>query len=496
MVWTSDTNMDQFKDMLESIDEQDYRDFELYILDDNPTNAIEIVIKEFFPDIVDKVHYRRLKKKAGGAYAYNVGAHFAEGDHLLYIGQHDRLSGKILSSLNEKIDELREHNALDGGIVNAMKDNLQDNSYIIYTDHDELINLDRRNPHFKPDFNKELFLQTNYIGEFICISKELYKKLGPFNEKAKCAYVYEYILRACFKNQRIAHVASLLYHKRTTEKPMGNEERAEANYSCKEHLALALTYLRQSGVLCDGRVDASLKKWHIDYDDSSFRRFGGDYKFIKEENVTLFTRNNAKKMYGYLCQPDVAVVGIRFLGKGFTYDNAGYILSEDGFAYPAFHGQKIYRDTYEGWGSMPRDTSVVDGGCFMIDAKVFRMLRGFDTSLSGQDALTDFCIRARAKGFRTIVIPNCIGRYKHPGSRDYNLQVLEDAPSPSHERLMEKHGEKFSKGDIYYNRNLPMGMENYIMPGMETEIVVEPTQEETENFATNNEEDSIPVTQI
>ena len=77
MVWTSDTNMDQFKDMLESIDEQDYRDFELYILDDNPTNAIEIVIKEFFPDIVDKVHYRRLKKRAGGAYAYNVGAHFA-----------------------------------------------------------------------------------------------------------------------------------------------------------------------------------------------------------------------------------------------------------------------------------------------------------------------------------------------------------------------------------------------------------------------------------
>ena len=62
IVWTSDTNMDQFKDMLESIDEQDYRDFELYILDDNPTNAIEIVIKEFFPDIVDKVHYFATSK--------------------------------------------------------------------------------------------------------------------------------------------------------------------------------------------------------------------------------------------------------------------------------------------------------------------------------------------------------------------------------------------------------------------------------------------------
>jgi glycosyltransferase involved in cell wall biosynthesis len=92
--------MDYFKDCLESIDEQEYRNFELYILDNNSSNAIELTMKEFFPDIVDKAHYRRLKKQSGGAYAYNIGAHFAEGDYIVYLGQHDRLNAKTLKALD------------------------------------------------------------------------------------------------------------------------------------------------------------------------------------------------------------------------------------------------------------------------------------------------------------------------------------------------------------------------------------------------------------
>ncbi len=448
IVWTNDTNMDQFKDMLESIDEQEYREFELYILDNNPTNAIEVTIKEFFPDIVDKVHYRRLKKKAGCAYAYNIGAHFAEGNQLVFLGQHDRLSGNTLSAISDKLQELDGQRA-DGN----------NGDYIIYTDHDELIGLDRRNPHFKPDYNKELLLQTNYIGDFLCISRTLFKRLGELQEKAKFAYIYEYLLRAAFKKERIEHVPSLLYHKRTAERPMNKEERGDANYSCKEHLALALHYLRQSGVICEGRTDQSLKKWHIDYDETAFRRFSGDYMFLKDENVRLFTRNNAKKMYALLSQPDVAVVGVRFLGKGFTYDNSGYIFSEDGSQYPAFHGQRIFRDTYEGWGNMPRDVAMVDAGCCMIDAKVYRMLHGFDTKLSGKDAMLDFCLRAKARGFRTVVLPKCIARCK---------KREEESTEESHIALMEKQGDIIALGDGFYNKNLPLGMENYILPGTET----------------------------
>ena len=438
VIWTNDTDMEHFKDCLESIDEQEYREFELYILDNNPSNAIELMIKEFFPDIVDKVHYRRLKKKSGGAYAYNIGAHFAEGDYLVYMGQHDRLSSNTLSSLNEKINEL------DGG------------GCIIYADHDELIGQDRRNPHFKPDFNKELFLQVNYLGDFICISKDVYKTVGSFNEKAQVAYIYEYILRAIYKKAKVEHIPSLIYHKRSSDKPLNKEERAAANYFCKEHLALAISYLGKAGIICDGRVDASLKKWHLNYDESEFRRFSGDYMFLKDDDVKLYTRNNVKKMYAYLRQPDVAVVGARFIDRGFTIDNVGYIFDTDGAWYPAFHGQKIFRDSYESMAGMARDVAMVDCGCCLIDSKVYRMLHGFDTRLSGQDAMFDFCLRARERGFRTVVVPKVIARRK-------NKEVI--TSTEAHEIIMSKHGEKIARGDGLYNKNLPMGMENYILPG-------------------------------
>ena len=441
VIWTMDTVMDQFKDCLESIDEQEYRNFELYILDNNASNVIELTIKEFFPDIVDKVHYRRLKKKSGGAYAYNIGAHFAEGDYVLYLGQHDRLSLHTLKALDEHIE-------------------IQDYDSIIYTDHDELVGLDRMNPHFKGDFNKELLLQMNYIGESICISKNLMKRLGEFNEKAQTAYVYEYLLRAAFKKERIDHIPSLLYHKRTDNRPMNKEQRADALFYCKEHMALAMSYLRQTGVICEGRVDASYKKWHLDYDQSTFRRFSGDYMFLRDDNVKLYTRNNAKKMYAYLNQPDVAVVGVRFIDRGFTIDNVGYIYDTDGAWYPAFHGQRIFRESYDGLGSMPRDVAMVDSSCCMIDSKVYRMLHGFDTRLSGQDAMFDFCLRAKARGYRTIVVPRVIARVK-------NREVI--TSSDAHELIMQKHGQIIQAGDGFYNKYLPVGMENYILPGTQEE---------------------------
>lgn len=438
VVWTNETDMDLFKDCLESIDEQEYREFELYILDNNPSNTIEVTIQEFFPDIVDKVHYRRLKKKNGMSYAYNIGTHFAEGDYLVFFGQHDRLSSKTLSSLNEKLEEL------------------ENKECVIYTDHDELIGLDRKNPHFKTDFNKELFLQMDYIGDFVCISKALCKRLGEFNEKAITSTLYEFILRAAFKKESIEHIPSLLYHKRASDKAMTKEQRNDAKYYCKEHLALATSYLSQNDVICEGRIDASLKKWHLDYDDSTFRRFSGDYMFLRDDNVRLYTRNNVKKMYAYLCQPDVAVVGVRFIDRGFKIDNVGYIYDTDGAWYPAFHGQSVFRDTYDGIGSMPRDVSVVDCGCCLIDAKVYRMLRGFDTRLTGQDAMFDFCMRARARGFRIILLPRVIARWKEKSV---------ETPADNHEIIMEKHGAIIEKGDSFYNKNLPIGMENYILPG-------------------------------
>ena len=460
IVWAHDTDIDMFKDMLESIDEQDYSASELYIMDENRSLALEMIIKEFFPDIVDKVHYRRLKNSKGGAYAYNIGSRFAEGNFLVYLGQHDRLSPRTLTEFAAAIEDTEAEDI------------------VIYTDHDELVGQDRMNPHFKEHYNKELLLHTHYMGDFICISKNLYKKCGNFQEKAIHAYIYDYILRCCFKKATFLHVSALLYHVRRIEKgPLTKEEKRLKTYAYKEHMALAGKYLRLNGMNVELRPDAMEKRWNIDYDYSDYRRFSKDYIFLHDDKVKLVTRHNVERLYGYLKQPDVAVVGVRFMGRLFTYDSLGYVVDKDGFSYPAFHGQKIYHQTYEDLSMIPRDVTFVDAGCCLIDAKVYKGLGGFNSALTGRDAMLDFCMRARQKGYRTIVVPECIAKYRF--REDVSSQA-------SHELLMSLWGDELSKGDPFYNLNLPMGYNNYLLPGEDGEFIYQPQESENvENSATD-----------
>lgn len=443
IVWAPiNTDQEMFKNMLESIDEQEFREFELYLLDESRNNQLEIITKEFFPDIADKIHYRKLKNKKGGAYAYNIGSHFAEGDYLLYLGCYDRLSPNTLKEMADKILTAETSRA------------------IFYTDHDELIGQDRMNPHFKGGFNKELLLHTPYIGDAICVSAEVYKNMGAFNENAKYAFVYEYILRCVFKGISVIHVPGLLYHKRVIPHTLTKEERKEKSYAYKEAMALAESYVKQSGVDVQAFPAGGEEKWIMQYSDEGFTTYQKDYIFLNDEKVRMLTRKNLREMYSYLRQPDVAVVGIRFLGRAFSIDNVGYIHDGEGNIFPAFHGQKIYHGSYEGLANISRDVAMVDPGYCIIDKKIYNRLHGFDKNLSGRDAMLDFCMRAKAHGYRTIVATECVGKY-----RSKQNESTED----SHLALLEKNGEALKAGDKFYNPYLPMGMVNYVLPGMESE---------------------------
>ena len=88
----------------------------------------------------------------------------------------------------------------------------------------------------------------------------------------------------------------------------------------------------------------------------------------------------------------------------------------------------------------------------MIDAKVYRKLQGLDATLSGREQMLDFCLRARAAGYRVVVEPAVLVR--SPGKDD-------ESTRSSHEVLLDKWQEVLAKGDPSYNPNLPMGLNNY-----------------------------------
>lgn len=440
VVWTKETNLVFFRDFMESLVAQDYDNWELYVMDEGQKEAIARITTEFFPED-DRVHYRLLRTSKGKAYAYNIGFHFVltevartgqnEG-YLVVADQHDRLNPNTLSVMAQFADRETD---------------------VIYTDHDELAGADRVRPHFKSEYNKELLLRCHYIGDFIAVSYQAARKNGEFQEKLKEAAVYDYLLRMGERKAKFVRIPSLLYHKRVLPIENRKQYQKEQEKTLAEYMLVSKAALQRQEIRATVEKGADDNNWKVLYSGEEVWSHEREYLFLHDPKVRPISRHNLEKMYGYLCQKDVAVVGARFIKHGFTTENCGYLFDTEGIAYPAFYGQKVYRAGYEHLASIPREVSMVDGGYCMVDAKVYRKLGGFDTKLSGRDIMLDFCLRVKQAGFRVIVDPSVL-------VRSYIKQ--KESTQESHDYLMEKWGETIKKGDPYYNPNLPLGLENYL----------------------------------
>lgn len=442
VVWTRDTNEVFFRDFMESMVAQTYDNWELYIIDEGQGSRIGTIASEFFPED-HRVHYRQLRTNKGKAYAYNIGFHFAllngvkrgesgdEAGYILVADQHDRLSPGTLAMMAE--------------YAGASPD-------IIYTDHDELVGVDRMSPHFKPEFNKELLMHRNYIGEFFAISHSAARRIGEFQEKLTFAPVYDYLLRAMERDMSFVRVPALIYHQRVL--PVENRKAylQLQEKRKREHMMVAEASLRRRDITVVLEAGSDSSYWKVNYNGDDAYAHPRDYMLLRSEGVKLLTRHNVEKMYGLLRQKDVAVVGARFIKRGFTVDNCGYIYDEQGVTYPAFYNQKLFRPTYEQIGQIPRDVSMVDASYCMIDSKVYRKLGGFDPKLSGRDVMLDFCLRVRKAGFRVVIDPGVVAR---------NNDKSMDSSQESRELIQERWGGVLALGDPMYNPNMSMGLENF-----------------------------------
>ena len=84
----------------------------------------------------------------------------------------------------------------------------------VYTDEDKVDESGRRyDPHFKPDYNPELFLSQNYISHLSVIDRSLVEEVGGFREGFEGSQDYDIFLRCITRldAKEIAHVPMVLY---------------------------------------------------------------------------------------------------------------------------------------------------------------------------------------------------------------------------------------------------------------------------------------------
>ena len=425
-------NSQYFRSFLESVAESTYKNFELVITDSGTGKSGEIA-SEFFPEKGAVIHIP-VKGNRSRGYSLNYGISMAKGEVLLFFDGHSRLNPTALFEIAK---------AAGNG------------AGLIYSDNDEILGTSRINPDFKGGANVELIRHRNYIGDIFAATRELLKEIGTYRDNLSYGAGYDLLLRAFEKTKNITHIPKLLYSKRLLTGSHNNPgERHILDLAYREHLTVASAHLKRLGIDGDVKSTKRFSHWDISYDGRDYRANRRDYFVIKDKGVRIRLRSAIPKLYGILKQPDVGIVGGAVLSNAFSYDNLGYIFDNTGKIYPACHGQSVFYDGYNLRCILPQDVAMVDFGFCLIKRRVFKGLNGFDNSLSGYELMLDFCIRAKRAGYRTVVNPKV--RYK-------KRRIFNEADTAVNEALMEKWQEYIERGDLYYNKNLPMGTQNYFL---------------------------------
>ncbi len=302
IIWTNSTHPVFFRECIQSILSQEYDNLEVVVLDENPGREAANVCEELMVDD-PRLNFHKLRDPKGPAYALNVGLHRKKGSYIFFMGQHDRLSTDALSLF---VKEIEKYPKVD----------------LIYCDHDELVGVQRMNPHFLPAFNVELLRHGNYIGDAVMFSVAALRKIGTLNNQLQSAAIYDLLLRAVEKKLTARHIPRLLYHVRVFGDvlPAGRAKLISQKIY-REHMTVAATHLTQMGLRCRVEPDKSGKYWRVHYDGSDARSHKSEYKVVHEKGVAVRNTHIVERMYGILRQKDVGIVGARFEKWAFSIDN-------------------------------------------------------------------------------------------------------------------------------------------------------------------------------
>lgn len=182
------------KKAIDSVLQQNYKNWELCIVDDASTHPYIRKTLESYWQSESKIKVKYLEANQGIASASNAGLALACGKYVAFMDNDDEL---CRDSLSEVIKLLRKEPDID----------------LIYTDEDK-IDLEENcsAPVIKPGWSPQLFLTYNYLCHLVVCRKEIIDLAGGFREGFDGSQDYELLLRVTELTDKIVHIPKVLYH--------------------------------------------------------------------------------------------------------------------------------------------------------------------------------------------------------------------------------------------------------------------------------------------
>lgn len=183
---------------LDSVIGQLYQNWELWLVDHASTAAHVLRVLAEYAQRDPRIKMVACPTDGGVSAACNNATEIATGEFLAFLGQLDVLSTHALYLVAREIDQ---HPTVD----------------LVYSDEDNITARGRRyDPHFKSDWNPDLFLSQNMISQLGVFRAELVGKVGKLRPEFDGSQDYDLALRVidATSAERIRHIPFVLYHRR------------------------------------------------------------------------------------------------------------------------------------------------------------------------------------------------------------------------------------------------------------------------------------------
>lgn len=525
------------KEMLESILNQTYENWEVCIADGSPRGESTERLLKRFADRDTRIKYVILGENKGIAGNTNAALDMARGDFIVLADHDDTLTPNALFECVKAMNE----------------DPLYD---VIYSDEDKL-DMDGQalfDPHFKPDFNPDLLTSVNYICHLFVVNRNLVEAVGGFRQEFDGAQDYDFIFRCTEQARKICHIPKVLYHWRchmnsTASNPESKMYAFEAGaraikahyerlgipvdsvekgvdygiYHTRFHLdgeplvsviipnkdhsadlELCLTSLLDKGSyqnlevivvennstepetfryyekLQKDRPNVKVVTWEKGFNFSAINNFGvtfskGEYLLFLNNDVEVIEPDVIQEMLGYAMREDVGIVGARLLYQDDTIQHAGVVIGFGGIAGHTFIGLHQAENSYFHRAMCAQDYSAVTAACMMSKRSLFDQVGGFREELAVAFNDIDYCLKIRSLGKKVVYNPYALLYHYESKSRG-----LEDTPEKVERfnrevaRFIGYWPEIVIQGDPYYNPNLTLRKSNFALRDLLKEKIGEP----------------------
>lgn len=527
IVATFNTPLEYLKEMVDTVVEQTYSNWELCIADGSTNDSVQEYVKEHYGDN-EKIKFTRLDDNYGIAGNMNKAMELATGDFIALYDHDDTLT---LDALYENVKVLNENPEL----------------LIIYSDEDKT-NLDGTHlfkPHFKPDFNFDLLCSSNYICHFLMVKKTLIDEVGPLNSEYDGAQDYDFVLRCtdAAGPERIHHIPKVLYHwrfhddstaanpeskmyafeagKRAIQdfydrkgihakvdhsqnlgmykstyildtKPLvsiiiPNKDHIDDLSRCINSLKEKATYQNYEIIVVENNStekstfnyykeiekenNIKVVYWDDEFNYSAINNFGvkhakGEYIWLLNNDTEVINEDIIEQLLGYCMREDVGAVGARLFYPDDTIQHAGVVIGMNGIAGHLFVDEPANSYGYFGRIISAQDLSAVTAACMMVKREAFEEVGGLTEELKVAFNDIDFCLKLGKEGYKVVYNPYAQMYHFESKSRGQeNTLDKMDRFNSEIKFFEERWTDILKNGDPYYNPNLSLKYNDYSLKG-------------------------------